>query len=84
MKIVEDDLQRIGRWVTLQCESLHTKLGMLLTNCVDLSYPVDYLRGAHFTARPATLQRVHSGHGLPTDAHSLPLRLQSKLTSWAR
>ena len=46
MAIVEEDLARIGRWVTFQSESLHTKLSMLLLNCSDVNYPVDYLRGA--------------------------------------
>ncbi len=43
--IVEEDLERIGRWVATQGQSLHIKLSVLLNNCRDLSYPVDYLRG---------------------------------------
>jgi hypothetical protein len=45
VKIVEDDLQRISRCVTLQSEALHEKLGKLRADCSDESYPVDFLRG---------------------------------------
>ena len=57
VKIVEDDLQLIGRWVTLQSESLHTKLSQVLTNCSNQSYPVDYLRGASHARAPGACER---------------------------
>ena len=54
--MVEEDLQRIGLWVTQQSETLHTRLSKLLTNCSDESYPVDYLRGAPLLRSPPALQ----------------------------
>ena len=54
--MVEEDLQRIGLWVTQQSETLHTRLSKLLANCSDESYPVDYLRGAPLPRSPPPLQ----------------------------
>ena len=54
--MVEEDLQRIGLWVTQQSEALHTRLSKLLANCSDESYPVDYLRGAPLPRSPPPLQ----------------------------
>ena len=48
--MVEEDLQRIGQWVTRQSEGLHARLARLLVNASDQSYPVDYLRGARSCA----------------------------------
>lgn len=64
VKIVEDDMQRIGHWVTLQSESLHAKLGLLLTSCSDESYPIDYLRGERQQAR---LQRERPADSRPAE-----------------
>ena len=47
VKIVEDDLQRVGHWVMQQSESLHAELGKLLTNCSNESYTLDSLRGEY-------------------------------------
>ena len=62
--MVEEDLQRIGQWVTQQSEALHTRLSKLLANCSDESYPVDYLRGAprpRRAARAAALASMRAG-----------------------
>ena len=69
VKIVEDDLQRIGRWVTMHSESLHTKLGKLLISCSDESYPVDYLRGER--TGPRRTPRAPRGLGLRAEAPRL-------------
>ena len=70
--MVEEDLQRIGRWVAQQCEGMHTRLARLLTNSSDTSYPVDYLRGAQHMA---CMARASSRLSPPV------ARPQSKLTS---
>lgn len=48
VKTVEEDIERIGRFVSLQSESLHLRLLRLLQLCSDVSeaYTNEYLRGA--------------------------------------
>jgi hypothetical protein len=73
--IVEEDLQVIGRWVTLQSESLHNDLAKLLKDCSDKTYAVDYLRGAPQRAIRSLHMRAN-----PASALSAPSFLQTKLT----
>jgi hypothetical protein len=84
VKIVEEDMQRIGRWVTQQAESLHTKLGMLLTTCGDETYPVDYLRGEHQRAPLQPWEAPPPGLSGLLKPDWPPPPPQSKLTRWAR
>jgi hypothetical protein len=91
VKIVEDDLQRIGQWVTLQSESLSIKLGIIRNNCTDKSYSVDYLRGAaQQRARAGAPAAAARGRACSSSARAdartpaLPAasRAQSKRTTW--
>jgi len=68
-------LQVIGRWVTLQSESLHNDLAKLLKDCSDKTYAVDYLRGAPQRAIRSLHMRAN-----PASALSAPSFLQTKLT----
>ena len=82
VQMVEEDLQRIGQWVTRQSERLHARLARLLVNASDQSYPVDYLRGARSCATHLLLQQ-HAEIRRPTHiAQSKRMRLGGARVSW--
>lgn len=66
VKTVEEDIERIGRFVTLQSESLHLRLLRLLQLSSDVSevYTLDYLRGAEIeraSERASARRAIHKG-----------------------
>jgi hypothetical protein len=83
VQMVEEDLQRIGKWVTRQSEGLHTRLARLRVNASDQTYSVDYLRGARI-AVPRTWC-CSTMLSLPAAAHiaqSKLMRLGGARVSW--
>lgn len=67
VKTVEEDIERIGRFVSLQSESVHLRLHRLLQLTSDLSYvrTVEYLKGAHARGPPDCTFKDPTCHGMP-------------------